>query len=326
MKYEEQRIDTGKKCEKCGVSIPQDFNNLLCYACYDIIDAENKKKVQEKETKTAEFGMGIYDIEKPEPAQEKRIHTEGIFYKGENVTTYDSAKPDNSKEIYYEMLEPNVSADVSWLDRGIKRFKDLGTMIPEAQRHIYEHIGAYWCSGRTVLDIGCSLGVGSNILSDGARHVWGYDVNDEALIFAASTFGRSNLEFAKVNIEDKDDPTIVRPHGAFEVVVVSEVLEHLEDYETALQNIKSFFSHKLGTVGFITVPNIANPDVAEADANNTLHLNHWSYGEFYELLTKHFNHVTLYGSENILHWDQDETMKNGDMKNRVIVAKVEGVK
>lgn len=216
----------------------------------------------------------------------------------------------------------NISGDISWLDRDIYRFKKKGTFIPPGQTHMYSKIRDHWARGRTVIDIGCSAGYGSNILSHQARHVWGIDVNQEALDFAKHMYERPNLSFDFLDLENPPE----RPISPFEVVVMIEVLEHLPNYEMGLQTVKRFFSDKLNTVGFITVPNLGNSKVAKADAENELHVQHWSPGEFYELMTQHFKHVTLYSSNNLNVWEHDETTDGNDVKSIVIIAKVEGIK
>lgn len=238
----------------------------------------------------------------------------------------------------------NKSNTVSWVEKGLKRYLDIGYVIPKMQHNVYEKISEHWCSGRTVIDVGCSLGVGSNILSRNARYVWGIDMVEDNIRFANHMFKRDNMEFYQMDIENP--PT--KEFAKFEVLVMIEVLEHLADPILGLETIKNKFFNNTwrdsgkreeggnpifvpnrvppkgasGTVGFISVPNTANPKIKVADAKNELHLNHWTPGEFYELMIKHFKHVTLYGGEDIKGWDHGNTV-DGNTMNRLIIAKVE---
>lgn len=219
------------------------------------------------------------------------------------------------------MENPNRLDSLSWLDKDVQRFKEIGYLIPKEQIKIYSKIRDHWVSGRTVLDVGCSIGVGSNILSHMARHVWGVDINKEALSFANAMYARPNLSFDEYDLENPTD----RPLSQFEIVVMSEVIEHLTDPQQGLSSIKRFFSDKLHTVGFITAPNINHPMVAAADSKNPLHMNHWTPGEFYELMIKNFQHVVLYSSYKLDQWIPEETTDGSDTTSRIIIAKVEGV-
>lgn len=215
----------------------------------------------------------------------------------------------------------NKSKDVSWLDRVIKRYKETGKVIPDLQLKLYEKIRDHWTMGRTVIDVGCSIGIGTNILAHNSRHAWGVDINTEAIDFAQKVLARPNLSFDTLDIENP--PT--RQLSSFEIVVMSEVIEHLKDPETGLNTIKRFFSPKTQTIGFITCPNHANETSRENEAKHGLHIQHWTAGEFYALLIKNFEHVTLFSVDKLDQWNQEETV-SGDSTDYLIVAKVERIK
>jgi 2-polyprenyl-3-methyl-5-hydroxy-6-metoxy-1,4-benzoquinol methylase len=213
----------------------------------------------------------------------------------------------------------NISADVSWLDRVIRRYHETGRLIPERQEKLYRSISLQFAGGHTVLDVGSSLGIGSNILAHEARFVWGVDINKEAIDFAVKMFKRPNLDFEVIDIENP--PT--RELATFEIVMASEILEHVEDQEKALVGIKRFFTPN--TLGFITCPNVANPEVVENENKHQFHLHHNTAGQFYELMTKHFNSVVMYSVDKLETWDMAETV-DGSSTDYLIVSKVEGTK
>lgn len=213
----------------------------------------------------------------------------------------------------------NKSAEILWLDRIIKRFHEVGTLIPSRQLKLYEKIRDEFAGGRTIIDIGCSIGIGSNILSHEARFVWGVDINEEAVKFGTLAFKRPNLDFAVFDIENPPS----RPISQFELVVASEILEHLVDPEKGLQTIKSMMGKN--AMAFITCPNINNKEVVENENKHGYHLSHWNAGTFYELMTKHFNSVVLYSVDKLENWGQEETV-DGNSEDYLIVVKVEGQK
>lgn len=217
------------------------------------------------------------------------------------------------------MSEKNVSAEVSWVDRVFKRYKETQRLIPERQEKLYRKIAMEFAGGKTILDVGCSLGVGSNILAYEARFVWGIDINKEAIDFAQKAFKRPNLDFEVIDIENPPTKELAQ----FEIVVMSEILEHVEQPEVALQNLKRFMQPS--AMAFITCPNEANEEVRINAAKHGFHISHWNAGQFYELLTKHFNSVVMFSVDKLDVWDQPETV-DGTSTDYLIVGKCEGPK
>jgi len=211
----------------------------------------------------------------------------------------------------------NISAEFDWIERVATRFQETGRLIPERQEKLYEKIRNEFVSGKTVLDIGCGLGIGSNILSHEARFVWGVDINPKNIDFAKKAFKRPNLDFEVIDIESP--PT--REFARFEIITMIETLEHLEDPNKGLQNFKRFFGDN--AIGFITIPNYANEEVKVNEAKHGLHLNHWSAGEFYALLIQHFSSVIMYSVDKLETWNISETI-DGNSTDYLVVAKVEG--
>lgn len=216
-------------------------------------------------------------------------------------------------------MSENLSDQISWLDRIVQRFKEKKILIPERQLKLYEKIRDEFVGGRTVVDVGCSIGVGTNILSHEARFVWGIDVNKEAIEFATLAFKRPNADFALLDIENPPTQELAK----FELVVASEILEHLANPEAGLNTIKRFMGKD--AIAFITCPNVANKEVVENENKHGYHLQHLNAGQFYELMTKYFQVVTLYSVDKLDTWGQEETV-DGNSEDYLIVAKVEGVK
>ena len=214
----------------------------------------------------------------------------------------------------------NRSAEINWVDRVTKRFNDIGILMPPQQRRVYEAIRDHWCSGRTVVDIGCGTGTGSNILSHTARHVWGVDINKDNINYAVQAFARPNMDFSVLDIEVP--PT--RELANFEVITCVEVIEHLESPEIGLGLIKRFMSNKLDSKAFITIPNINNEEIKKRDAENELHLHRWTPAEFYDLLIKHFKYVTMYSADKVNKWTVEETVGTGT-KDPLLVIKLEAI-
>ncbi|MFX0204605.1 MAG: class I SAM-dependent methyltransferase [Candidatus Hodarchaeota archaeon] len=97
--------------------------------------------------------------------------------------------------------------------------------------------------GDEVLDIGCGNGALAFDLAQKAKLVVGIDVNKENIQVARSKYGLENIQYTVGDAtKDLDDEK-------FDVIVLSNVLEHLENREGSLDKIK-----KLSPKTLIRVP------------------------------------------------------------------------
>ena len=104
---------------------------------------------------------------------------------------------------------------------------------------------------KNLLVIGCGNGYLESTLSD-MISILSVDIKDEELEVArALNKGKYNREFTNISLYDL--PAIIEP-GRFEAVVLSELLEHLEDDVGALKVAHHCLAPE-GTL-FVTVPNI----------------------------------------------------------------------
>lgn len=83
-----------------------------------------------------------------------------------------------------------------------------------------------------VLDIGCGKGALAYDLAGKAAHVIGVDTNEKNQAAWQTRFARENLEYRVA------DATTFAPQEVFDVVVLSNVLEHIEHRVEFLKQIK----------------------------------------------------------------------------------------
>jgi 2-polyprenyl-3-methyl-5-hydroxy-6-metoxy-1,4-benzoquinol methylase len=203
-------------------------------------------------------------------------------------------------------------------DKVYKRFKDKGIVKAPQQRRMYEAIAKNWCIGKAVIDCGCGMGIGTNILGREALGAWGVDINEESVKSAKEMFENMKIKFEVVDLLSAPE----RPFATFDVVVCIEVIEHLKDFETLLTTLKRFGDERRKTVFFISSPNRNSEDLGQDRPNNEFHVREWTAGEFYEVLTKHFGAVVMYSGLKVDTFSQEETV-DGNTKETPLLAKCE---
>lgn len=87
-----------------------------------------------------------------------------------------------------------------------------------------------------VLDIGCGNGTLANALAEKARFVTGIDIVADNVVRAKSLYPRTNIQFTCA------DATVSIPAGEYDFVVLSNVLEHIEQRPEFLKAL--FFQMK----------------------------------------------------------------------------------
>jgi SAM-dependent methyltransferase len=88
-------------------------------------------------------------------------------------------------------------------------------------------------AGERVLDVGCGKGeLAYDLASRAGAHVTGIDVNATSLAFARERFRSPRLELVQA------DALTWSPPERFDVVVLSNVLEHIDDRVTLLRRLR----------------------------------------------------------------------------------------
>lgn len=102
-----------------------------------------------------------------------------------------------------------------------------------SQKFILDNIS----SESTVLDLGCNLGDISYFIAEKAKDVVGIDYNKTAIDAATKKYQRPNLKFYQREAYDylQENPK------QFDTLILSHILEHLDDPEGFLRKFKDFF-------------------------------------------------------------------------------------
>jgi SAM-dependent methyltransferase len=138
---------------------------------------------------------------------------------------------------------------------------------------------AHLVSGRSVADLCCGIGYGSNLLhAAGARRVKGIDLDPQAISVAQRHYAGPEYEVASA-----DHPLDLRE---FEVRICFEGIEHVTDPEQLLANMSG------ADLALISTPNADAHD--EGFSGNPHHLREWTRKEVETMLSRHFSQVRMY--------------------------------
>lgn len=143
-------------------------------------------------------------------------------------------------------------------------------------------------TGKDVLDIASGAGYGSFMMSEVARSVVGVDISTEAVEHARKTyFTQEHLSFVQSSAA-----SVSLPNASFDVIVSFETIEHLQEQEEMLSEIRRM----LRPDGILIISSPNRPVYSEAsDYHNEFHVKELDFHEFDALLKAQFPAVQYYG-------------------------------
>lgn len=159
----------------------------------------------------------------------------------------------------------------------------------------FRHLVAYQnvltcCKGKTILDLGCGSGYGSNLLSNIASKVTAIDVDSKAINWAKTHYTANNLEFRCGSIHES-----LNPKEKFDVIVSFQVIEHV--HPTELNSFMRKIGGVLNSNGsvYFTTPNRLRRLHLWEKPQNPYHFTEYSVWSIKWMLRKHFHHVVVKG-------------------------------
>ena len=176
----------------------------------------------------------------------------------------------------------------------------------------YEHLHRYayatrFVRNKRVLDLACGEGYGSYLLAKTAESVVGIDIDEHAIRHARNKYIKQSLEF---KVGSVTEVPIAGEH-LFEVVVCFEALEHIEDHQKLLSEVK-----RLLTPDGIFIVSTPNKTVYtdEPQLNNPFHVHELYFDEFRELFETHFKKVKFLGQRIYCNSNIWPVFSGGDSK------------
>ncbi|HVU04055.1 MAG TPA: class I SAM-dependent methyltransferase [Polyangiaceae bacterium] len=143
-------------------------------------------------------------------------------------------------------------------------------------------------AGKRVLDLGCNVGYGTELLSETASQVVGVDLSPAVVAAARKRVHAPNVEFRLL-----PDPRLPFPDGSFELVASFQVIEHVPEPASYLAEIRRVLVP--GGHAIFTTPNAAIRIDPGMTPWNVDHVKEYRARELEPLLRRYFSDVSLKG-------------------------------
>lgn len=182
--------------------------------------------------------------------------------------------------------------------------RDLNTtgerLVPADLRTLEEHLGylrhvfAYedvkrrLSSDDRVVEIGGGEGYGTRMLSEACAEVIGLDVQADVVEYANKRYGSDRCRF-----ELYDGMRAPHDDAFFDAAVSFQVIEHIQDDDHFIGEIHRLL--KPGGTAYITTPNRDTRLKPGQRPWNRFHIREYSRDNLAELLSRHFEYVTVDG-------------------------------
>ncbi|HEV7763403.1 MAG TPA: class I SAM-dependent methyltransferase [Thermoanaerobaculia bacterium] len=156
----------------------------------------------------------------------------------------------------------------------------------QAHASIYSFFSGY-VEGKRVLELGCGTGYGAPmLLRGGAQHITAIDAHAGNVRFARKRSGSPRLQYMVGDAE-----ALPQDFGTFDVIVSSNVFEHLSNVDRALAQVLLHLSPDGKFL--LAVPPITDPPGMEANLRNPYHVSNYYVHEWLERLSARFDRVSL---------------------------------
>ena len=154
--------------------------------------------------------------------------------------------------------------------------------------HVHRYLWAeQFAHGKSVLDIACGEGFGSEILASSATQVVGVNLSEDAVVHALRKYRRKNLKFQVGSCDQ-----IPVPDSSIDLVVSFETIENRNRHQEMMREIKRVL-HPEGILIISSPDNHVYSDIPSYKDDH--HVKELFAPEFEALLKEHFANVQMFG-------------------------------
>lgn len=141
-------------------------------------------------------------------------------------------------------------------------------------------------TGGKWLDIACGSGYGTELISEVADYVTGFDIDTKTIKYAKKHHKiRQNIEFIN---QDILNPSVLE-NSSFDVIISVETIEHLNDAKPFLNRIYQLL--KIGGIFIVTTPE--SQFGGGKNPYNKFHLNEYTLDQVRAILNLFFHEVII---------------------------------
>lgn len=228
----------------------------------------------------------------------------------EYVKCYERYKGKEGYSAFLNFYKYNSNVIVAKKEKNCDVVRHDSLLLPSGERFIPEKFGnrasgehlqryravSKFISNKIVLDAACGDGYGSNILSETAAQVTGFDISPDAICLARMKYKASNLKYEVASIE-----SLPVEDNSVDVIISFETIEHVpeEIQEKFLKEIKRVLK-KDGVLIISTPDKKYHTDIP--NQINEFHIKEFYENEFYMFLKSYFSSIDFYyqGLKNYL--------------------------
>jgi 2-polyprenyl-3-methyl-5-hydroxy-6-metoxy-1,4-benzoquinol methylase len=174
-------------------------------------------------------------------------------------------------------------------ERYIPGLSDAPISYYHWHRYLY---ASGFVADKTVLDIACGEGYGTDLLAETAKKVIGVDIDPPTIEHAEKTYRRSNLEF----MQGAAGQIPIKGEAVFDIIVSFETIEHLDEAQqhAFLGEIKRLL--KPDGVLLISTPDKL-PYSINRSYKNPHHRREFFEADFFTFLKTKFMHVSKFAQQ-----------------------------